>query len=191
MGARGRSWRQLAALVRRRGSSSADAAEPPVRATIRTAIMRTRQEQARVAARTGSTAVRHGELERAIGEQRQVLAGALEQACQAVAAAERAAELARADGGAAAAEPYEHTRQALLSQLDVVTAAIGQLDRLRADALLNLQQVNELLQHNNASLDSALRAEVVLLGRLERLERERAIAAAMLRARRGAGEAPR
>jgi hypothetical protein len=50
------------------------------------------------------------------------------------------------------------------------------LQRLGWRAAENVAQTQRLLRESAASLDSALRAEVDLLARIERLDRERAIA---------------
>jgi hypothetical protein len=62
------------------------------------------------------------------------------------------------------------------AQLRVVEASGAQLERLGSGAAENVARTRQLLRQSAASLDGALRAEVELLARLERLDRERTIA---------------
>jgi hypothetical protein len=150
------------------------------RSAVLQAIAHTREQQARVSAEVAAVFVKRVSIERALQDQHAVLIGAAEQIGQAMAVAQRAAAGARADAGADA-RPFELTAQALQTQLDAVHASIAQLDQLRAGAQANVSTAQQMLRENASSLDRALRAEVRLLGRLERLERQRVIAEAMRR----------
>lgn len=66
--------------------------------------------------------------------------------------------------------------EGFVAQLRVVEASAAQLSRLGAGAADNVARTRQLLRESAASLDTALRAEVDLLARIERLDRERAIA---------------
>jgi hypothetical protein len=147
---------------------------------------RQRELAARMAA---TTLVTHAQLERAIAQQHRLLAAARDQIRTAVQAADRAADAARADGGPAAATPYELTARRLGEQLELVQAALTHLEQLRGATRQNVDRAQQLLRGNAARLDDALRAEVQLLGRLEHLDRERAKAEAMRRHHR-AGDPP-
>jgi hypothetical protein len=155
-------------------------AETNPRSAVLLAIAHTREQQAKLAADAGAVFVKRAEIERALTNQHLVLAGAAEQIRQAIAVAQNAAAGARADDGVDAS-PYELTAQGLQTQLDVVVASIAQLEQLRTGAQANVTSAQTMLRDNAASLDRALRAEVHLLGRLERLERQRVIAEAMRR----------
>lgn len=169
-----RAWRSLSGGQR-------GPAPPDLRAQLRQAIVRIREQQAEVGRQAGSAIVRQGQAEQAVRQQQLTLAQAEAQIRDAVAAAQRAADGAREDGGQAAAAPYQQTADGLRSQLAVVETARGQLERLRGDAVSNVAQAHVMLHENRASLDVALRAEVALLLRLERLERDRVIAEALRR----------
>lgn len=177
MSAVGRAWRHL--------TGHDQPAETNPRAAILQAIAHTRRQQAKLAADSGAVFVKRAEIERAVANQRLVLAGAADQIRHAMSVAQSAAAGARADEGVDAT-PYERTAQGLQTQLDVVLGSIGQLEQLRAGAQANVTNARTMLQNNASSLDQALRAEVQLLGQLERLERQRVIAeATRLRQQRG------
>lgn len=173
-------WRSMRNKIDGSTRSRRDTAETDPRSAVLHAIAQTRQQQDRLAADSGAVFVRRAEIERALREQQLVLSGAADQIRQAMAVAQTAADGARADGGVDPA-PYELTAQGLRDQLEVVEASIAQLEPLRAGAQANLTNARVLLRQNAASLDRVLRAEVQLLGRLDRLERQRIIAQARRR----------
>lgn len=145
------------------------------------AILRTIAEQRAAQKRTARERVRRADLERAVRQQRRLLVQAGEQISDAVAVAGRAGADARA--ARENAQPYEQTVVGLQSQLSVVEAAVAELDRNGDQALATVARAQRLLDETGRALDAALRAQVSLLGRLERLQRQRAIAEATLRAR--------
>jgi hypothetical protein len=144
-----------------------------LRSGIVDAIGRLRRDQRAVESRLGTAFVDAASLQRALADQRRLLDAAREQIRQAHAAARRAAEGAAVDGGDVAAAPYRLAADGFVAQLRVVEATAAQLDRLGAGASDNLEQARRVLRESAASLDRALRAEVGLLSRVERLDRER------------------
>jgi hypothetical protein len=140
------------------------------------AISRIRRDQRAVEASLGAAVVDAATLDRALRDQRQLLDAAAQQITDARAVAQRAADGAAADGGNAAAAPYRQAVDGFTAQLRVVEASGAQLDRLGAGAAENVARTRQLLRESATSLDSALRAEVDLLARIERLDRQRAIA---------------
>jgi DNA repair exonuclease SbcCD ATPase subunit len=167
-------WRRL---LRRK-----DAVDTNPRSAVLQAIAHTREQQVRVSAEVAAVFVKRVSIERALQDQHAVLIDAADQIGQAMAIAQRAAAGARVDEGADA-RPFELTAQGLQTQLDAVQASIAQLEQLRAGAQANVTTAQQMLRENASSLDRALRAEVRLLGRLERLERQRVIAEAIRRRR--------
>lgn len=161
----GRLWRRLG----RDRSVDAD-----LRSAVLQAITRTREQQARLSADAGAVFVHRAEAQRALNDQHQVLADAARQIDRARLLAEQAAAQARTGQGTDPV-PYELTAEGLQSQLEVVEASMGQLDDLRIDAQTSVANAQVLLKQNAHSLDQALRAEILLLGRLERLQRRRVI----------------
>jgi chromosome segregation ATPase len=148
------------------------------------AIARTRQQQARVDAELRTVFVRGVQLDRALTDQAELLSDAAGQIRDAMGIAQGAAETARAEADIDPS-PFELTAQGLSTQLDVVDAAIEHLGSLRVDAETSVEQARTVLRQNAAALDGALRAEVQLLGRLDRLERERVIGSARRRGQDG------
>jgi hypothetical protein len=140
------------------------------------AISRIRRDQRAVEASLGVAVIDAATLDRALRDQRQLLDEAVSQIADARAVAQRAAESAAADGGEVAAAPYRLAVDGFAAQLRVVEASGAQLERLGSGAADNVAHTRQLLRESAASLDGALRAEVDLLGRIERLDRERAIA---------------
>lgn len=142
------------------------------------AISRLRRDQRAVEASLGAAIVDAATLSRVLRDQRQLLAEAIAQIADARSVAQRAADGAAADGGEAAAAPYRLAAGGFAAQQRVVETSGAQLERLGAGAAGNVEQTRQLLRESAASLDAALRAEVDLLARLERLDRERTIAEA-------------
>jgi hypothetical protein len=140
------------------------------------AISRIRRDQRAVEISLGAAVVDAATLDRALRDQRQLLAAAVKQIAEARAVAQRAADSAAADGGEVAAAPYRLAADGFAAQQQVVEVSGAQLQRLGSGAAENVAQTQRLLRESAASLDSALRAEVDLLARIERLDRERAIA---------------
>lgn len=140
------------------------------------AISRIRRDQRAVEVSLGAAIVDAATLDRALRDQRGLLSAAAQQIAEARAVAQRAADGAAADGGDVAAAPYRLAVDGFAAQLRVVQASGAQLDRLGAGAADNVGQTRRLLRESAASLDGALRAEMDLLARLDRLERERMIA---------------
>lgn len=140
------------------------------------AISRLRRDQRAVEASLGAAIVDAATLGRALRDQHQLLDEAVAQIADARAVAQRAADSAAADGGDAAASPYRLAADGFAAQQRVVEASGAQLERLGAGAAENVERTRQLLRASAASLDAALRAEVDLLARLERLDRERTIA---------------
>jgi hypothetical protein len=140
------------------------------------AISRIRRDQRAVEASLGVAVVDAATLDRALRDQRRLLDDAVAQIADARAVAQRAADGAAADGGETAAEPYRLAVAGFAAQLRVVEASGAQLERLGSGAAENVARTRQLLRQSAASLDGALRAEVELLARLERLDRERTIA---------------
>lgn len=151
------------------------------RAEILTAIRTLRDQQLELNRRAGTAFVSMAQVARAVKEQRIALDTAVAQIDIATAAAQRAADSARADGGAAAAAPYEQTVAGLRSQREVVTASGEQLAGLRAGATDNIENAQEMLHRHRLELGLALREQVRLLQRLDELERHRLAAAAIAR----------
>jgi hypothetical protein len=147
------------------------------------AILQTIEQQRATQRRLGTTFVRRADLDRAVRDQRQLLDQARTQIEGAIAAAQRAAAEARAAGDSPV--PYEQAALGLGDQLAVVDASRAQLSRVAQQALQNVARAQRVLTETGAALDAALRAQVSLLARLERLQRQRAIADATLRARGG------
>lgn len=147
------------------------------------AILHTIEQQRATQRRLGTTFVRRADLGRALRDQRQLLDQAHAQIEGAIDAAQRAAAEAREAGDSPAL--YEQAAQGLGAQLAVVDASRAQLSRVGEQALQNVTRAQQMLAETGAALDTALRAQVSLLARLERLQRQRAIADATLRARGG------
>lgn len=145
------------------------------------AMLRTIARQRVAQRRLGTTYVRRADLKRALSDQRQSLDQAHAQIDEAIAAAEHAAAAAREQGDDAT--PYELAAQGLGDQLAVVDAALAQLREAGERAWENVTRAQRVLSETGAALDAALREQVSLLGRLERLRRQRVIAEAALRAR--------
>jgi hypothetical protein len=140
------------------------------------AISRIRRDQRAVEASLGVAVVDAATLDRALRDQRELLDAAAQQLVEARALAQRAADGAAADGGDVAAAPYRLAVEGFAAQLRVVEASGAQLERLGTGAAENVARTRQLLRESAASLDGALRAEVDLLARIERLDRDRAIA---------------
>lgn len=140
------------------------------------AIDRIRRDQAEIESRLGVTHVDAAVLHRAVRDQQRLLAAAHRQIADARMAAQDQERAAAGDGDSAAAAAYRQAVDGFGRQLDVVQATRAQLERLVGGATQNLERTHALLRDSAASLDAALRAEVELLGRLERLHRERVIA---------------
>jgi hypothetical protein len=140
------------------------------------AISRIRRDQRAVEASLGVAVVDAATLDRALRDQRELLDAAAQQIADARAVAQRAADGAAADGGDVAAAPYRLAVDGFAAQQRVVEASGAQLERLGSGAADNVARTRQLLRESAASLDGALRAEVDLLARLERLERDRTIA---------------
>ena len=140
------------------------------------AISRIRRDQRAVEVSLGAAVVDAATLGRALRDQRRLLDTAVRQIADARATAQRAADDAAADGGEAAAAPYRLAVEGFTAQERVIEASGAQLQRLGTGAAENVAQTQRLLRESAASLDAALRAEVDLLARIERLDRERAIA---------------
>ena len=160
----------------RRGAEGAGSPAPDPRAAILDAIRRIGHDQQLLSRRIGEAYVQRAELDRVLHEQSHVLAQAVAQIQEAITVAQRAAVSAPA--GDPQRAQYEQTVAGLRSQLAVVEASVADLERLRGDAATSAAQVALLLRASAASLDVTLRAEVELLARLERLEREQVIAEA-------------
>jgi hypothetical protein len=139
-------------------------------------IDRLRRDQREIDARLRAAVVDAAVLERAVRDQRRLLGEAAAQIRDATARARGAAERAAADRDGLAAAGYRQAVDGFGSQLAVVEGTRAQLDRLAGGAATNLDRTRTLLRESAASLDRALRAEVELLGRLERLDRRQAIA---------------
>jgi hypothetical protein len=154
-------------------------ADSPSRA--RDAILDAAAAQRAAQRRIAMAGVRRVDLERAISEQRRLLEQAGAQIAEAITVAERAGADARA--AHESAQPYELAVAGLHSQRGVLEAAAGELDRQAGQALETAAEAQRLLDATGRALDAALRAQVSLLARLERLQRQRAIAEATLRAR--------
>ena len=147
------------------------------RAEILTAIRTLRDQQTELNRRAGTAFVSMAQVAQTVREQRVALDAALAQIDVAIAAAGRAADGARADGGDAAAAPYEQTVAGLRSQREVVTASAQQLAGLREGAADNIERAQEMLRRHRLELGLALREQVRLLQRLDELERRRLAAA--------------
>jgi len=147
------------------------------------AIRTIREQQQELDRRAGSAYAGVARVEQELQLQRRALARAGEQIRLAVTAAELAAESARADGGAAAAAPYQLTAEGLRAQLDVVAASGAQLDGLESGAQQNIERTRALLRENRVLLGAALHEQVALLARLEDLERKRLVAEALRKRR--------
>lgn len=141
-----------------------------------TAIARLRRDQAELDARLGASVVDAAVLTRAVHDQRRLLDEADAQIRDATAVAQAAADEAAAAGDEPAAAGYRQAVAGFAGQHEVVRASRAQLERLTGGAGQNLDRTRELLRVSAASLDRALRAEVELLGRLERLDRARVVA---------------
>jgi len=146
-------------------------------AAVRRAILQLRRGQRQLAARIGTAAVARGQTEQAIAEQSQFLARAQAEIVRAKAAAERAAAKARTDGDQVDAARYELAARGLQSQFDTVQVTVDQLEHVRDTAAQHIDRTRDLLRRTQASLDQAVRAQVSMLADLERLERQRVIAA--------------
>ena len=140
------------------------------------AISRIRRDQRSVESSLGVAVVDAATLDRALRDERQLLDAAAKQIADARAVAQRAADGAAADGGEAAAAPYRLAVEGFAAQQRVVEAAGAQLQQLGKGAAQNVARTKQLLRGSAASLDGALRAELDLLTRIERLDRERTIA---------------
>jgi ABC-type transporter Mla subunit MlaD len=160
----------------RRGADCSGSPAPDPRTAILDAIRRIGRDQQLLSRRIEDAYVQRIQLDRVLHEQSDLLAQAVAQIQDAITEARRAAESARA--GDQPAAQYEQTVAGLRSQLAVVEASAADLERLRGDVAASSARVARLLRESAASLDATLRAEVGLLARLERLERERVIAAA-------------
>jgi hypothetical protein len=184
-------WHALSSRVRRRVRRDATDPDRPgapgavdvgTASIVRDSIRRTVRERGAAETRIGGATVTRADIERALIEQRHVLVRAREQILAAVDAVQRTAVAVATDRGPAAAAAYERTRDGLRAQAETVEAAMDDLARLHDVAVANVARAQVLLRATMARLDDALRAEVQLLSRLERMDRERALAAAMLRA---------
>jgi hypothetical protein len=153
----------------------------PSRSSTLEAILHTAAAQRAAQRRIATAGVRRADLERAIREQRRLLEQAGAQIAEAIAVADRAGADARA--AHENAQPYEAAVAGLLTQRAVLDTAAAQLERQAAPALETAAEAQRLLDETGRALDAALRAQVSLLARLERLQRQRAIAEATLRAR--------
>ncbi len=180
--------RVRAAMSRAAGSGDTGGHGTDPRGSVLAAITRIRRDQAAVEARLGAATVDAAMLDRAVDDQRHVLHDASIQIRDAGGAAERAAERAFVEDGEAAAAPYRMAADGFGVQLQAMRATISQLDRLHGGAAANLDRTRALLRESAQSLDRALRAEVELLDRIERLDRERVIAATHRRHRDQPGE---
>lgn len=146
--------------------------EPDPFDRIRQTIAAIGDQRSAAAANTGAALVNQAQVERALRDQMAQLVRVREQITDALATAERAAAGARADDGELAAAPYEQTADGLRSALDVVGASFAQLDGLHDVSQTNIQQARELVAAARRTLDTALRDQVKLLLRLERVHRE-------------------
>jgi chromosome segregation ATPase len=160
----------------RRRPFGRDTPEQDARAAIMRSIRTIRAQQQELDRRAGSAYAGVARVEQELQLQRRALAEAGEQIRLAVAAAEHAAASARADGGEAAAAPYQLTAEGLRAQLDVIAASGAQLDGLQAGTRENTERTRALLAENRRRLGAALHEQVALLARLEELERKRLVA---------------
>ena len=140
------------------------------------AISRIRREQRSLEARIATAMVDSAALDRALRDQRQLLEKAAHQIADALAGARQAADGAAAGGDGREAAPYRQAVAGFAAQLQAVQASGEQLRRLGTGAAENTEEIRRLLSQSAASLDGTLRAEIELLGHLERLDRERTIA---------------
>lgn len=145
------------------------------RAEIVDAIAHIRRDQLAVESRIGVAFADSAGLRRALRDQAHLLDRAARQIDAAYAAARAAAAVVAADGGDSAAAPYLQAVDGFAAQLRLVRATGAQLERIGAAAEADAERVGRLLRESAVSLDRALRAEIELLARLERLDRERAI----------------
>jgi hypothetical protein len=153
-------------------------------AAVGRAIRQIQHEQRVLAARIGTAVATQAQTAQALRQQHVVLSRVRAEIVQAKSVAERAAESARADEGPAAAVPFDQTAAGLQAQLDAVQLALDEITGMQHAAHGNTERARALLRNSRASLDEALREQMRLLARLERLHRQRLIAEARQQARR-------